>query len=30
MLAFLGQDPDLQSPIDETLSELNSIASALV
>jgi FliI/YscN family ATPase len=30
MLAFLGQEPDWQSPIDETLSGLNSIASVLV
>ncbi len=30
MLAFLGQDPELKSPIDETLSGLNSIASVLV
>jgi FliI/YscN family ATPase len=30
MLAFLGQDPEMQSPIDETLSGLNSIASVLV
>jgi FliI/YscN family ATPase len=30
MLAFLGQEPDLQSPIDETLNGLSSIASALV
>ena len=30
MLAFLGQDPELQSPIEETLSGLTSIASVLV
>lgn len=30
MLAFLGQDPTLQSPIDETLDGMQSIASVLV
>lgn len=30
MLAFLGQDPSLQSPIDETLDGMQSIASVLV
>lgn len=30
MLAFLGQEPDMMSPIDETLNRLDSIASVLV